>query len=284
MKQDNINYTVVGSFVIAMGLLLLVILYFITGRVADSDQYFTVLDEIPGLNNGSSVTYKGYRVGQLINIDPVYKDNKTQFKLTLAVKSGWKITKGSTVTIAKPGLLSDSQINIIEGGLQEVLSVGSEIEGVPANDIITVMKSLTQKLKDDVGSFTSGMTKQLPELMTNLNLLVIKLHKSSDVIDAFFSDNNQQSVSVVIEKAESMMLNLDAASKVINKLVVSNEDHLDGSVDKINSSISMINEKLEIIVNQFEMSSRNINDFSNQIKNNPGMIIRNKSVSDPAVR
>lgn len=284
MKQDNINYTIVGAFVFAMALLLIIVLYFITGRVVDSDRYYTVLDDVTGLIKGTSITYKGYKVGQLLDINPVQNDNKTRFKLDIALRSGWKITQGSTIMISKPGVLSDSQLNISEGSLPGVLNVGDEIKGIAAEDIMSVMKSLTRKLREDMGTFTSDMTKQLPELTSNLNLLVVKLQKSTDVIDTFFNKNNQRNVADVIEKAGLVMNNLQSASGTINKLVLSNEKQLDTSVDKISESISVVNKKLEVIINQFEMSSQNINDFSNQIKNNPGVIIRNKSVSDRAVR
>jgi len=41
MKRDNVNYLLVGSFVLLMGAILLYALYRITGHSAKGDTYFT---------------------------------------------------------------------------------------------------------------------------------------------------------------------------------------------------------------------------------------------------
>lgn len=299
MKQDNINYTIVGLFVVTISIVLLIVLYLITGKVSSSDRYYTTLSDVSGIKNGTAISYKGYKVGQLIKIAPVFKNNATRFDLTLAIKSGWVVTEGSSIMITKTGLLSDSQLNITEGDSENILTVGSHISGTQSNDVMTVIKSLSEninhlstnlitplvkQLKKDISVISGTMSHNLPKLTENLNLLVVKLQRNSDAINTVFSDTNQHKVSGLINSANVMLSNLESMSESINKLVQSNSHQVNKSIDNVNATTILLNKKLEVILNQIELSSQNINDFSNQIKNNPGAIIRNKPQTDPAIR
>lgn len=299
MKQDNINYTVVGLFVVTISIVFLIVLYLITGKVSDSDRYYTTLQDVSGINNGTAITYKGYRVGQLIDITPVFKGNVTQFNLTLAIKSGWVVTEGSSISITKTGLLSDSKLNIDEGRSKNILAIDSHITGRQSSDVMTVIKSMSEninnlssnvitpmiiKLRHDIDIFSGTMSNDLPTLTKNLNVLVLKLQKNSDVIDAVFNSNNQTKISDLIDSADVMLNNLEPMSESLNALVNKNKNNIDKSIGSINATTQLMNNKLESILNQLEATSQNINDFSNQIKNNPGAIIRNKAQTDSAIR
>jgi len=299
MKQDNINYLLVGSFVIAIGLMFFVLLYSITGRIADADQYFTVLDDVTGVNEGSSVIYNGYKIGQISSIEPVYKNDKTRFELSLMVKSGWKISRGSKAMISSKGLLSDAQVSIKEGSVSGVLSPGEYITGTASTNIMMVVKSLGQQIntlstdliiplvkqiKDDMSMFSKNMNSEIPRLTANLNELVLKLQKNSEAIDSLFARENTKNITTVLTDAKVMMKNLKSASLSVGEIVEGNKSGVNDSVIQLNAAIVSFNSKLNIIMNQLERGSRNINNFSNQIKNNPAVILKNKPQSDPALR
>lgn len=299
MKQDNINYLLVGSFLMAISIVFIVLLYAVTGRIADADTYYTMLDDVSGVNDGSSVTYNGYKIGQISGIKPVQKDQKTRFQVTMMVKSGWKITSDSRVQISSKGLLSDAQLSITEGKSSELLAPGGFIEGQVSGNVMAVIESvgkqlntlsadlivpLVRQMKDDMSVFGKNMNTQLPELTSNLNSLVERLQNNAETIDAFFSSKNRKSIDVVINNTEQMTQNLKRASDAINQLVKNNKVGMNQSLEKINQSVSVLNAKLESILIQLENTSRNMNDFSHQIKSNPAVIIRSKPVEDPAIR
>ncbi|MDH5517613.1 MAG: MlaD family protein [Gammaproteobacteria bacterium] len=299
MKQDTINYTLVGSFVVSISIVLLVVLYLLTGRVANSDNYYTVLDNVEGINNGSAVTYNGYKIGQLTDITPAFENNRTRFKLTLSIKAGWRVTADSTIMVTKSGLLSDAKLNITEGQSTELLTANSTIKGLPGNDVMASVKNIADKINNlsaevitpmvdqlaiNMDAFSKSISSDIPKLTENINLLVIKLQKNSEVIDAFFNETNQKNIASVIGRADSMIRNLEAVSVDINQLVSLNKQQVGESIQGVNATAALLNEKLEIILNQIESSSQNINDFSNQIKNNPGVIIRSNPLTDPALR
>lgn len=299
MKQDNINYLLVGSFVVVIGILFITLLYSITGRIADADQYFTVLDDVAGVNEGSSVIYNGFKIGQITEIKPVYKNSQTRFELTLMVKSGWNIKKESKAMISSKGLLSDAQISIKEGSGSGVLKPGEYITGTAGTNIMMVVKSLGQQIntlstdliiplvkqiKDDMSMFSTNMNTDIPRLTRNLNVLVLKLQKNADSIDSLFEEENTKNLSTVIYDAKQMMKNLKSTSISVSEIVEGNKNEVNDSVVNLNSTIASLNEKLEVIMSQLERSSRNINNFSNQIKNNPAVILRNQPQADTAIR
>ena len=63
MKRDNVNYLLVGSFVLLMAGVLLYALYRITGHSAKGDLYVTHFSNVAGIKEGSLVTYEGFEVG-----------------------------------------------------------------------------------------------------------------------------------------------------------------------------------------------------------------------------
>ena len=58
MKRDNINYLLVGSFVLSMGVALVVLLFAVTGRSGPTDTYYVVYDNVAGFG-GLSIASRG---------------------------------------------------------------------------------------------------------------------------------------------------------------------------------------------------------------------------------
>ena len=121
MKQEHINYFAVGVFVLASLLVLMVVMYRITGRSTNVDEYFVELHNVSGIRTGSPVTYAGYQIGQLANIEPVRGQGTTVYRLQLLIKAGWTIPVDSRATIVTPGLLAEKQLDISEGTLHHKL-------------------------------------------------------------------------------------------------------------------------------------------------------------------
>ena len=68
MRNDKINYFVVGVFVITAFVVLVGILFYITGNTGAKEKYYSIYDNISGVKRGTLVTYEGYRFGQVDDI------------------------------------------------------------------------------------------------------------------------------------------------------------------------------------------------------------------------
>ena len=86
VKRDNINYLAVGSFVLAMGCVLLYGLYRVTGQSGKGDEYLTHFGNVAGIKVGSVVTFEGYEVGNVAAIEPVAHEGRTRYRVALNLR------------------------------------------------------------------------------------------------------------------------------------------------------------------------------------------------------
>ena len=102
MKNDSINYVLVGTFVVAMVAALLFAIALLTGRTGATDTYYTRYDDATGLKYGSEVLYMGFPVGQVEKIEPVVEGGKVLFELELSVTEKlrkWSVPADSVALI-----------------------------------------------------------------------------------------------------------------------------------------------------------------------------------------
>ena len=82
VKRDNVNYLVVGVFVLIMLGTFFTLMYFVTGRTGPAEHYFVRYKNVSGLKFGTGVFYEGYRVGQIEKIIPVPSSTGMEYVLT----------------------------------------------------------------------------------------------------------------------------------------------------------------------------------------------------------
>ena len=115
MQDSRINYVVVGTFVAIMGVVFVVVISMLAGRTGATDEYYTVYDNVSGLQFGSLVLYEGYQVGQVDSIEAVQRNGQTLFRINLEVEEGWQIPEDSVASATVSGLLSAMTIDISAG-------------------------------------------------------------------------------------------------------------------------------------------------------------------------
>ena len=91
MKRDNVNYLWVGSFVLLMAVVLLYALYRITGQSGQGDVYYTRFPNVAGIKTGTVVTYEGFEVGNVVQLEPVVSEGRTAFRVTLNLRKPLKM-------------------------------------------------------------------------------------------------------------------------------------------------------------------------------------------------
>ena len=69
MKRDTTNYALVGTFVVAMALALLLALFQLTGRGKATDTYLADFKNTAGIKEGSVVTFEGHEIGRVGEIE-----------------------------------------------------------------------------------------------------------------------------------------------------------------------------------------------------------------------
>lgn len=305
MKRENINYFYVGLFTLSMMILLIITLLRITGRGSNVDYYYTIYDNVSGIREGTTVTYGGYQVGKLIHIEPQRNKGKTFYKLKLGIQSGWPVPIDSYVRMVSPGLLAESQIDISEGDSTEILkpntvlasraaldmmsvlsSMGGEFSNLSESGIIPLLKNINKQV-DGFGNNIPGIVGDSKELITSLNAISNRMEK-------FFTDENSTHLNSVITNADQMTGNLASLSEKLNtittelqslvassnKILQDNDEDIRRSILDLRKTLDVTAQNMETIMYNLDVSSRNVSEFSHQIRSNPAILLNGKPVKD----
>lgn len=312
MKREGINYLLVGVFVLGMFVLLLLLLYRITGRDADTDAYYVRYDNITGIGIGTMVTYGGYQVGQVEDIIPQRDAGKTHYRLQLGVRAGWQIPSDSVARIVSPGLLSENQIDIVEGASSTLLAPGDLIEGQEEISMMSLLngmayelqelsessvKPLLETLNQQVRDIGNELNRSVPQITGEAAALLQRLNRSAEGLQAMFGDGNQRKISRVLDNAEKLSGNLASLSERFesvraelddllrnsNTLLDENRGDVRQTVTDLRKALDTVARNIDTIVYNLESSSRNMNEFTRQIRRNPGLLLTNQPPDERAV-
>lgn len=201
MKRDNLNYAMVGVFVIAMMVAFVVLLFAVTGRSGPTDPYFVEYDNVTGLKFGTGVFYEGYRVGQIEEITPKSTDEGMRYVIELSVLSDWRIPKNSVASVQSSGLISAVTIQINEGDSPEFHAPGDTIAGRGQTDLFSV---INQAASD----FRTLSRDGIMPVLDNLNKRITQV---SEEVVRFRQDDLSPLVRMVHKRLDEDLINRSVA-------------------------------------------------------------------------
>ena len=312
MRRENINYIVVGTFVLGMTALLLVVLYHVTGRSGPADEYYVVYDNVAGMKYGTPVLYEGYQIGQVTQISPVRDQNKTQYRLDLDIEKDWKIPSDSVAAVVASGLLSAITIDIKEGTSRKILEPGDTLEGREAtsifdtiNEVATDLSELSKEgikpLIDNINTHINKIGNQLSylisddlkpmmerlddEVVTDLKELFTRLNISADRLQRFLNEENQENVSQFLENVETASVsinesldNLDGTRNALNDVLGKIDHVVDENEENIHTSISDLQRSLEVVSQNINAIVHNIEGSSRNVNELTRVVRENPSL------
>lgn len=249
MKRDNVNYLLAGVFVLAMGVVLMVVLYRVTGRTGPVDEYVVYYRNVAGLKYGTAVSFEGFKVGQIEDIVPEpASTGGMRYRVTFSVIADWRIPDDSEARVVATGLISAVTIDIAEGRSAHPLKPGSELRGREQanlfgalNDVAADFHDLSeaglkpallnfnQRLNEVAAEFTSLSRDEIrpllaetrhqiseAQVLAHVNELVAKLDTSATKLQDLLGKRN-------LDHVASTLANLDVASGDLSALVRSIE-------------------------------------------------------------
>lgn len=285
MKKDNVNYLMVGIFMFAILLLLFAMLYRITGQQTGAENYYVIFDKITGVKDGAAVTYGGYQIGQIEDVEPIITQEKTRYKLKLSIKGDWRIPEDSVAQIIMPGIIADKQIEISEGISTTILKPGDVISSKEAVDMM--------KLVNSVGT---ELDKFIPNLANDITRLMQNLNQTSDQVALIFNETNRQQVDTMFrnaneasEKLVKLANGFDRVNAQLGEIMNNTQQMLDENdqdvrqtVVELKKSIDVVSENIHSVMHNLDSSSRNMNEFTRQLRDNPGVLLGSKPPIDEA--
>jgi phospholipid/cholesterol/gamma-HCH transport system substrate-binding protein len=300
MRDDQRNYVVVGMFVIAVTVGLIAWLAVLAGRTGATDAYHVHFSNVMGLSSGTQVLYEGYPVGLIEDIQPTTRDGRQVFRLDVSVERGWRIPEDSVATITASGLLSAVVVNVRAGTSATLLEPGDEIPSVESPDLFAAMSSVA----GDIGELVQGSLKPMlrtlseggPEIVEDLEAFTENLNETLAQVDGFLSGENVQRVenilvnlettsgsfAAVSEELEQTRTRLDELLALVNVVLEENRRPVGEAVTDLQASLESVSRHIESIAHHLEVTTRNMNEFSREIRENPGLIIRGRASDDGA--
>ena len=223
MKRDNVNYLLVGVFVMSMLGAFLVLMIAVTGRSGPSDDYLVYYANVAGLKFGTGVFYEGFRVGQIETITPQSGDDSTRYKIRLSVEKGWKIPRDSVARVQSSGLISAVRIEIAQGDVSDYLSPGDVIAGEGQSDLFAV---LNQAAGDSHKLSRDGV---MP-LLHNLNVWVTEMSEEilsfkRDQLSPFVNMMHERVGKELISEIADLIKDLDDSAKSL-KLILGDDNRV----------------------------------------------------------
>ena len=303
MKRDNVNYLLVGSFVLLAAAVLLYALYRITGHSQKGDTYFTHFPNVAGIKEGTVVTYEGFEVGNVAQVEPVAREQRTAYRITLNLRKPVSIPVDSQAMIATPGLLSAPLIEIKEGRATGILAPGGDIPGRNRVDLMESMAALAT----DLGAITetslkpmlAQLNQNLPPAMVDARSTIERINRSAGRVEALFSEQNVAHWNHLLQNADQASNNalklsadlanvraeVDALVKDSRGLVKSSLGLVDDSRGLVASGGKDFKEvlhRVDATLYQLEAAGRNLNEFSRTIRQNPAALINSRPPTDDA--
>ena len=295
MKRDTINYTLVGAVVVGALALLLLGLALITGRGIATDDYVVHYRNVTGLRYGAPVFYQGYRIGQVGKVTPRRNAEGTRYKVTLAIRHDWPIPQDSPARLQSSGLLADVSIGIREGASREMLKPGGELKGEEGADIFAAMNELAgqvseltrtqispliQTLSQRVDSITGTLDKSAPLIMDQTRALLDRMNRASDALNDVLKPQNRAVVGAILGQVKGLSTELRKTRETLDQalgdlagIAKENRPDVRRSVQDLGSVMEALSSRMDVITHHLESSSRNLDEFSREIRKSPNRLI-----------
>ena len=280
MKRENINYFVVGVFVLSLMAAFFVFLYQITGRTGPTDIYYVVYKNVAGVKYGTPVLFEGYQIGQVDAIEPVRKEGETNYRLSLSVQRDWPIPDDSVARIIASGLLAAITIDIREGQSTTLLKPSSEIMGQEAANLFAAVNDVAADIRDlsrnsikplldnlneqinivskEITALTSEsirpMIDKISDQVEQANIvgktdrLIFSLNKTSEELQKTFNEQNQKNLSHFLSNMNSASTNMDELMQHFDNTRKSTDlllSNIDKVIGDINYMVETNDEKVE---------------------------------------
>ncbi len=192
---SNVNYTIVGLFVLLFTAGILGFAYWLAkhGGEQEYDYYQVFMTEsVAGLSTDASVKYRGVDVGSVAEMG-LNPDNPEQVRLLLKIRRGTPVKTDTTATLKFYGVtgLAFVELQGSNSNAPRLVARNGEIPVIPS------APSTITRLDDALSTLASKSTKAL------------------DKIDRLLSDENLQNVATLLKDGRDMVHGLRNVAKAI---------------------------------------------------------------------
>jgi phospholipid/cholesterol/gamma-HCH transport system substrate-binding protein len=320
MRHQNLNYAVIGAFVLAMLAAALGAAVALSGGAGARDRYSVIFDNVADVKFGTQVRFEGYPVGQVEAIDPVVENGTPVFRFDISVQEGFAIPADSVARIQTSQFLGAKTVEINRGTAAATLEPGAQIAGAPAADMFSAMSSVAGTVGDLSREGLKPLLDRLVDLVSNANRLIDRdvttlvgslnavandtrgqvpqiagelltfteeLNATLASVQALVSEQNvnevQQSVHninavsgdfvAISRSVQATLGQLELIVADLQQIVEKNEGKVEASLDDTRYILRSIAQNIDTINHNLAGTTRNMNEFSRLIRQNPSLLL-----------
>jgi virulence factor Mce-like protein len=211
------NEVKVGIFILVPSVILILLVLLKLGYSVSSStmDVYLKIDSIKSIKKGTLVKVKGYEIGSVVEIRPVYKP-ALHFLAVMRIKKGVELYDNCSAVIQNQNIIGDSSIEIQNPDEKvALLQNGDVVEGyeyVSLDSVITNVNTLLTKLQGATGT----IDRAVGETNTNLRGLMDNLGTSVNNLNALLN-GSQKDILVMIASFRKTAKTLEEVSQELKK-------------------------------------------------------------------
>jgi phospholipid/cholesterol/gamma-HCH transport system substrate-binding protein len=221
-----------------------------------------------------------------------------EFRVEVTIQPGWRVPSDSIARIGSSSFLAAKTIDIDSGDSQVAVALGARIASAPPSDIFATITAtagefseLNRKnlapLLETLQSLAETVEGGAPRILDELVAFTESLNETIEPLQQILAQRNVDAVQSSVLNMEETTGNLAAISRNLtetmvkvdnltgnlDRLVEDNKGNLDQSLRDIQYTLSAVSATVDSIVHNLEGTTRNMNEFSRLIRQNPGLLL-----------
>lgn len=303
MRETNRNYVAVGIFVLAMLAALIVWIALLSGGARSTDRYYILWDNVMGLKPGTQILFEGYQIGLIESIERTAEAASPNYRVEIEVEKGWPIPDSAVAETTAPSFLAALVVNIEAGDSERMLEPGSVIQSKEQGDLLSAAGDAMSKVSDvlefvkpRIEEITNSVSSVLNE--QNAEQLQSMLQTMNERVEDLLSEENAQRVariltnlSAVSEDVAGLTAGLEVTKEQVDDILATlrgmidrNSGELGHSLSDLHASLEAVSRHIDAIARNLEDTTRNANEFSEQIRKDPSVLLRGRDAADDGAK
>ncbi|OQX96366.1 hypothetical protein B6I21_01170 [candidate division KSB1 bacterium 4572_119] len=287
-----------GCFVVISIFLLMAFLIIISGLdlFKSTKTYIARFKNTSGIEVGSLVRYGGLEVGTVKEVGISDEDNSF-INFIVEIDEDVPVKEDSKVIITSIGIMGEYYIEIATGTPQsKLLPPGSLLNCEDVPPLMMLTESF-DKLTDQLSVTIDGINqmlgnenqKEFTKILTNVNLLL---------------EDNQQTVSSLVENMNAVLQNFFSMGSKVDTMLAENQDAIAQSIHQLENTLTQSQDMIKqfqttmeslnyMLVSQngnygeimenLSRTSRNLDEFTQTIREKPWSLIRKSAPKEREV-
>lgn len=286
--KEKLNFILVGVFVLALGLALIVGVLWLGagGPKLDHKLYLTYMTEsVYGLSKDAAVTYRGVEVGRVRNID-LDPDHTERVRLLLEIRADVPIREDTVAMLDVQGLTGLAHVDLEGGeGVAPALQpkAGEKYAVIPSRTSLREQwsRTLTQLLANlsDTSERLNRLLQDryLDEVLQDLQSTLSNTREVSDRMLHILEQVDRDVVSqlpvmveqlhVSVASLEQMAQQITTTSKALDQLIINSGGELE------HFTAQSLPEASALVV-ELRQAAENLRRFSEEVERHPEILLR----------